>query len=155
MTSNNIKQTLPNCNVDHGVQDQQPLPHNHVKQTGHKDYTSENRTEKVQGKQSAENEKENQDNVILIEPILKTKVLNDRTASIDSMLPQPQPLDSIILAENEVLGGMDGGCQEETTNLQEGVSNGGNCLMFCMRKWLTLGLTLEPLNADSNFSLQQ
>jgi len=47
---------------------------------------------------------------------------NQQNAGIDSMLHFINYLSD--LSDKEVMGGMDGGIQEETTNLQEGVSKG-------------------------------
>ncbi|XP_069144371.1 uncharacterized protein [Solanum lycopersicum] len=52
-----------------------------------------------------------------------------KSTGIDLSLPSPQPLyisDVNAGFTDEVEGGMDGGCQEIATNLQEGESKGGN-----------------------------
>ncbi|KAH0717174.1 hypothetical protein KY285_013205 [Solanum tuberosum] len=52
---------------------------------------------------------------------------NKKTTGIDSVLPKSQnPFSILSDVADEVEGGMDGGCQEKPTNLQEGVSKGGN-----------------------------
>uniref|UniRef100_M1DDB9 Glycosyltransferase PglE n=2 Tax=Solanum tuberosum TaxID=4113 RepID=M1DDB9_SOLTU len=52
---------------------------------------------------------------------------NNKSTGIDSMLPTPtDPNNSHLDNVVEVEGGMDEGCQEKQTNLQEGVSKGGN-----------------------------
>ncbi|KAG5580300.1 hypothetical protein H5410_050927 [Solanum commersonii] len=57
----------------------------------------------------------------------------NKTSGIDSSLPIPHSPNVIYVnAENfdEVCGGMDGGCQEKPTNLQEGVTKGGSFTHF-------------------------
>ncbi|KAH0765011.1 hypothetical protein KY285_000882 [Solanum tuberosum] len=52
---------------------------------------------------------------------------NRKTTCIDSVLPKSQnPFSNLSDIADEVEGGMDGGCQEKPTNLQEGVTKGGN-----------------------------
>ena len=61
-----------------------------------------------------------------------TQANNNKRIGFDLSLPTPQQ-SAVNAADNimnvglpiEVDGGMDGGCQEKTTNLQEGVSKGG------------------------------
>lgn len=65
------------------------------------------------------------------------------------MLPNPQ-LSNIIdvdaCSTDDFVGGMDGGCQEKTTNFLETVTKWGIFLMFCMGVWiLTIVQTLDPL----------
>ncbi|KAH0665202.1 hypothetical protein KY290_027477 [Solanum tuberosum] len=53
--------------------------------------------------------------------------INNKSTCIDSMLPIPtNPNKSYLDDVVEVEGGMDGGYQEKQTNMQEGVSKGGN-----------------------------
>ncbi|KAG5580305.1 hypothetical protein H5410_050932 [Solanum commersonii] len=50
-----------------------------------------------------------------------------KSTGIDSMLPIPTPPNNVsIECNDEVEGGMDGGSQEKHSNMQEGVSKGGN-----------------------------
>ncbi|KAH0712245.1 hypothetical protein KY289_008204 [Solanum tuberosum] len=50
-----------------------------------------------------------------------------KSTGIDSMLPIPTPPNNVSIdCNDEVEGGLDGGCQEKHSNLQEGVSKGGN-----------------------------
>uniref|UniRef100_M1DDE1 TPR Domain containing protein n=1 Tax=Solanum tuberosum TaxID=4113 RepID=M1DDE1_SOLTU len=64
--------------------------------------------------------------------VLKDHVTDNgynKTSCIDLSLPLPHSPNVIYVdAENsdEVCGGMDGGCQEKTTNFQEGATKGGN-----------------------------
>ncbi|KAK4731258.1 hypothetical protein R3W88_024246 [Solanum pinnatisectum] len=52
---------------------------------------------------------------------------NRKISGIDSVLPKSQnPFSILADFADEVEGGMDGGCQEKPTNLQEGMSKGGN-----------------------------
>uniref|UniRef100_M1DBI7 Uncharacterized protein n=1 Tax=Solanum tuberosum TaxID=4113 RepID=M1DBI7_SOLTU len=52
---------------------------------------------------------------------------NRKTTGIDSVLSKSQnPFSILSDVADDVEGGMDGGCQEKPTNLQEGVSKGGN-----------------------------
>lgn len=58
---------------------------------------------------------------------------------------QPNTFD-VLNKIDEVVGGIDGGCQEETTNLQEGVTKVGSLPQVCMQGWTqTIVHTLEPL----------
>ncbi|KAG5631445.1 hypothetical protein H5410_003162 [Solanum commersonii] len=53
--------------------------------------------------------------------------INNKSTCIDSVLPIPTgPNNSHLDDVVEVEGGMDRGCQEKQTNMQEGVSKGGN-----------------------------
>jgi len=53
--------------------------------------------------------------------------VHNKSTCIDSMLPIPtNPTSPNIYGVVEAEGGMDGGCQEKQTNMQEGVSKGGN-----------------------------
>lgn len=74
---------------------------------------------------------------------------NHNNRGIDSMLQSPYHPNIIDVDggfTNEVIEGIDGGCKKKTNNLQEGVKNGGFCLMFCMRGCiLTIVQTLEPI----------
>ncbi|XP_049348969.1 uncharacterized protein LOC125813523 [Solanum verrucosum] len=62
------------------------------------------------------------------EQILQTEIqANNKNTGIDSMLPIPtNPNILISNGDVEVEGGMEGGCQESHTNLQEKGSKGGN-----------------------------
>ncbi|KAG5568244.1 hypothetical protein H5410_064739 [Solanum commersonii] len=58
----------------------------------------------------------------------------NKTTGIDSMLPNPtNPNSNYCDDASEVEGGMEGGCQEKQTNMQEGVSKGGN-LSYAMHE---------------------
>lgn len=58
---------------------------------------------------------------------------------------QPNSFD-VLNEIDEYVEGMDRGCPEEPTNLQEEVTKGGVCLMFCMRGWIfTIFQSLDPI----------
>ncbi|KAG5631446.1 hypothetical protein H5410_003163 [Solanum commersonii] len=68
--------------------------------------------------------------------------INNKSTCIDSVLPIPTgPNNSHLDDVVEVEGGMDRGCQEKQTNMQEGVSKGGN-LTHVMHEGFHLCLNL-------------
>ncbi|KAG5580298.1 hypothetical protein H5410_050925 [Solanum commersonii] len=90
---------------------------------------------------------------------------NNKGTGIDSMLPIPiSPLSSPLIGIIEVEGGMDGGCQERHTNLQEGGSKGGN-LSHVLHEGIHLDhspdlrspatTTIQQLNTDQQKVQQQ
>lgn len=71
-----------------------------------------------------------------------------KRTSIESMLPSPKTANIISIDAgytDEVSGGMDGGCKDIATNLQDGATKGGISVMLCMRDCiLTLVQMIEP-----------
>ncbi|XP_069154434.1 uncharacterized protein [Solanum lycopersicum] len=78
-----------------------------------------------------------------------------KRTGIDLSLPNPKPPNIIDVDAgftDEVVGGMDGGCQEIATNLQEGDTKGGN-LPHVMHVGLVHDLRTDhraPKNAENN-----
>lgn len=71
--------------------------------------------------------------------------VNNKNSGIIDTKPNSSKYSMPVLLIGDVDGGMDGGCKENHTNLQEGVTKGGIGLMFFMRGYtLTISQTLEP-----------
>ncbi|XP_019069481.2 transcription activator MSS11-like [Solanum lycopersicum] len=124
ITGNNIISTQNNfCSLE--MQEKQEAQH--IVQQGTRETASqEDHTKNDQLKdQLAENKQNN-----LQIPKLKAAAGNKcKESGIDLSLPSPRtPNDFNVMAGHteEVYGGMDGGSKEKTTNLQDGVTKGGN-----------------------------
>ncbi|KAG5604920.1 hypothetical protein H5410_026412, partial [Solanum commersonii] len=66
-------------------------------------------------------------NIQMDEKMLDHGKQRKKTTGIDSMFPSPStPIVNCVYDVDEAKGGMEGGCREKPTNLQEGVSKGGN-----------------------------
>uniref|UniRef100_M1DNV2 Bifunctional endo-1,4-beta-xylanase xylA n=1 Tax=Solanum tuberosum TaxID=4113 RepID=M1DNV2_SOLTU len=79
---------------------------------------------------------------------------NNKNAGIDSMLPIPiNPNCSYLDGTAVAKGGMDGGCQETHTNMQERVSKGGN-LLHVLHEGTHIDHSLDPRASATTYDQQ-
>ena len=128
-----------------------------IQQTG-SDGTRETSIQKEQLKKgnAADQSAKNNSNTYMTTKHQDTNSRKEKITGIKLSLPNPKPSSTInddVGHSDEGSGGMDGGCQEITSNLQEGVTKGGN-LPHVLHEGLDLDLRTD-LRATNNVQTKQ